>query len=81
MSLEETCTLAAQAATRAGAYLHAVALTEDRDEKRRFLAKAFHLWATLAPKVSDLERLAPNCAREGYDEAAKIRDFVEGRAG
>jgi len=80
MSLDERVTLAAQAATRMGFYLHGAALTADRDEKRRLLTRAFTCWAGLTRQVGETEQLAPNCAREGYAEAAKIADFVEGRA-
>jgi protein-arginine kinase activator protein McsA len=77
MTLDQTLTLAAQATTRAGFYLHAASSATDRAEKARLMKRAFHLYATLTPKMNELQQLAPNCAREGFEEAAKIRDFVE----
>jgi hypothetical protein len=81
MTLEERARLAAQTATRLGFDLHGAEYAKDRDEKRRLLTKAFQAWPTLSRHMSELERLAPNCAQEGYAEAARISDFVEARAG
>jgi hypothetical protein len=80
VTLEDRANLAGQAATQAGFYAHGAALAPDREEKRQLLARAFQAWSLAARQWSELEALAPNCAREGYDEAARLRDVVEGRA-
>jgi hypothetical protein len=80
MTLDQTLTLAAQASTRMGFYLHGAASAKDRAEKFRLMVRAFFIWATLTPKMAAFQQLAPNCAREGFEEAAKIRDFVEAQS-
>lgn len=81
MSLEERATLAGQVASHASMWLLAASLTEDRSEKREWLTRAFRSWSIAARHMSLLQGLAPNCAREGFEDAAKIADFVEGREG
>ena len=80
MTLEDRAVLAGQLTGHASFYLLGAAFTEDRAEKRRLLERAFRSWAIAARHMSLLEQLAPNCASEGFSEAAKIQDFVEGRA-
>jgi len=80
MTLEERATIAGQVAGHVSYWLLAASLTEDRAEKRRCLSRAFRSWNIAARNMGELEQLAPNCAKEGYEEAARIADFVEARA-
>jgi hypothetical protein len=80
MTMDDRAKLAAQIAGHASMWLYAAALTEDKAEKRRMLARGFKSWSLAARNMGLLEQLAPNCAREGFEEAAKIADFVEARA-
>lgn len=78
MSLDERLTLAAQYATRAGFYWHGATLAKSRTAKRDLLVRGFQCWASAARQASLVETLAPNCAQEGFAEAAKAQDFVDG---
>jgi hypothetical protein len=81
MTLEDRANLAGQLTSHASFYLLGATVTEDRAEKRRLIARAFRSWSLAARHMSLLERLAPNCAKDGYDEAAKVQEIVERRAG
>jgi hypothetical protein len=80
MSLDDRANLAAQMATRVGFYLHGAALASDRAEKRRLLVRGFHCWAVACRHIKAVEEVAPNAFAEGYAEASKIQDLIEGRA-
>jgi hypothetical protein len=81
MTLEERATLAAQLTGQAAFWMHSACVAETRAQKVERLVKGFKCWSLAARHMGLLEQLAPNCAREGYDEAARIRDFVEAREG
>jgi hypothetical protein len=81
MTLEQRATHAAQLAGHASMWLHAAIATEDREQKREWLANGFRSWSLAARYMGLLESLAPNCAREGYDQAARIGDVVEAQQG
>jgi hypothetical protein len=81
MTLDQRTTLAGQLTSHASMWLLAASLAENNTDKRKFLANGFRAWSLAARHIGLLEGLAPNCAREGYDEAARVQDFVEARAG
>jgi hypothetical protein len=80
MTLEDQANKTAQLASRASFYLHGAALATDRADKRRLLVKAFTVTAHFNRSASSLQAMAPTCAQEGYAEAAKLQDYIEGQA-
>ena len=80
MTIEQLARQAAGHAVAINHHLQAAALTSDRSEKRRLLVRAFVAYGATVRNMSLLERAAPNCAREGLEEAARIGDFVQERA-
>jgi hypothetical protein len=80
VSLDDMTRKAGVLADAVGRYTLAAAVAESREDKRAHLVRAFTSYACLARSMSLLEQAAPNCAREGFDEAAKIHDVIEGRA-
>lgn len=80
MTLEDQANKTAQLASRAAFYLHGSALAPDSARKRELLVKAFKVTAHFNKAASDLQAMAPNCAQEGFAEAAMVADLIEAKA-
>ena len=50
-----------------------------RAERIACMVAVFRAWPALCRRMVELEQLAPNCREQGYEEAAKLLEFVEGR--
>lgn len=59
--------------------LGAASMTLDRGARGENLTRFFAQWPKLCRAVAELERVAPNAARAGYEEDGKIVDFIEGK--
>jgi hypothetical protein len=79
VTIEQIARQAANHAVAMNQHLQSAACVDDRNEKRRLLVRAFTAYGAAVRNMSLLEQAAPNCAREGLEEAARIGDFVQGR--
>lgn len=50
----------------------------DNTQRRAHLIRAFQSYSALQDRMRDLEALAPNCRKAGYDNAATLREIAGG---
>ncbi len=49
------------------------------DKRKEAMERLFFAWPALCKRMAALERAAPNSARAGAEQAARVQDFIERR--